>query len=264
MTNRRIATVGLWLLAIVLWVPAGQQEFLLEHWMKVGTIAAPMLLLVGFSFRDGKRRVLEDPQAMALLMLVCYLVHQHEEHWVDLLGHRYAFHASVNQLVNGLLGPRSPAVQPLTPEAIFVINTALVWVPGALAILRSPVHRFPVLAMAGIVLVNALTHIVSALLMRAYNPGLLTAVVMFLPLAGFVYGHAMRREPWLKPQIIASLAWAVGAHALMVGGMLAANWFEWVPQWLWFATLVAWGLMPAVLFAGRRPASVGAQGAAHA
>jgi hypothetical protein len=224
--------------------------------MKVGTVAAPLLLLCGFGFRDGKRRVLDDPQAMALLMLVCYLVHQYEEHWVDLLGHRYAFHPAVNHLVNSLLGPRDPAVQALTPEAIFVINTALVWLPGCLAIVRGPVNRFPVLAMAGIVLVNAFTHVASGVLMRAYNPGLLTAVVLFLPLAAFVYGYAWHREPQLRPQVFASLAWAVGAHGLMVGGMLAANWFGWLPSWSWFGALVAWGLLPAALFGRPRAAPV--------
>lgn len=46
-----------------------------------------------------------------------------------------------------------------------------------IAIWRAPSHLFPALAMAGIVLVNAVSHIGAAVFRLEYNPGLWTALV---------------------------------------------------------------------------------------
>ena len=43
------------LLFFMLWAPLGQTEFLVQHWMKIGTFAIPFLLIGSFSFADNNK-----------------------------------------------------------------------------------------------------------------------------------------------------------------------------------------------------------------
>ena len=249
MKNQKLAFSSIVLLFFMLWAPLGQYEFLIEHWMKIGTYAVPFILLMFFSSRAKQTdSVYSDIKLMAVLLLVAYIIHQFEEHWIDFLGHQYAFYGDVNQLLLTVLDASSEAVRPLTPEAIFVINTSLVWLVGTIAIWRSPKHVFATLAMAGITLVNGISHILMGIAQQSYNPGLLTAVVLFLPLAIAFYRNVLTTKSASKVQVIASIVWSILAHIIMVAGLLAANWFELMPETAYFAMLIAWSVIPAVLF----------------
>ncbi|MEM9005188.1 MAG: HXXEE domain-containing protein [Cyanobacteria bacterium P01_F01_bin.86] len=249
MNNTKIAFLAILLLFFMLWAPLGQYDFLVENWMKVGTYAIPFILLTFFSSRTQQTNaVFSDVKLMVVLLLVAYIMHQFEEHWLDLWGHPYAFYSDVNQLLLNILGAPDTAVGPLTPASIFVINTALVWLIGVIAIWRSPDHIFPSLAMAGITLINGISHLALGIAKQAYNPGLLTAVVIFLPLAIAFYRNVLMTNAAAKVQVIASIAWAVLAHIIMVIGLLAANWFELIPETAYFALLIVWSVFPAFLF----------------
>ncbi|MEM9948960.1 MAG: HXXEE domain-containing protein [Cyanobacteria bacterium P01_D01_bin.36] len=271
MKNQTLAFSSIVLLFFMLWAPLGQYEFLIEHWMKIGTYAVPFVLLMFFSSRDKQTdsvfsdtvfsdTVFSDTKLIAVLLLVAYIIHQFEEHWIDLFGHQYAFYGDVNQLLLTVLGAPSESIRPLTPEAIFVINTSLVWLVGAIAIWRSPKHIFATLAMAGITLVNGMSHMVMGIAQQSYNPGLLTAVVLFLPLAIAFYRNMLTTKSASKVQVIASIVWSILAHIIMVAGLLAANWFELMPETAYFAMLIAWSVIPAVLFTvpSNVPQAVGA------
>ena len=259
MDNAKIAFVAILLLFLMLWAPLGQSDFLAEHWMKVGTYAGPFILLTFFSSRTQQTdSVLSDIKLMAVFLLVAYIIHQFEEHWIDLLGRQYAFYGDVNQMLLDVLNTPDIAVGPLTPESIFFINTSLVWLIGAIAIWRSPDHLFPSLAMAGITLVNGMSHIALGIAKQSYNPGLLTAVVLFLPLAIAFYRNVLTTNSAVKEQVIASIAWAILAPILMMIGLLAANWFELIPESVYFVALILWSVIPAFLFNARRDFSQGA------
>jgi len=233
----------------MLWAPLGQYDFLIENWMKLGIYAAPFLLLGFFSQTEAQTSsILSNAKLISVLMLLVYLLHQYEEHWIDLFGNQYAFYESVNQMLLKLLDAENKLVLPLTQAAIFMINTSLVWLVGAIAIWRSPRHLFPTLAMAGIVLVNAVSHILLALITLSYNPGLLTAIVLFLPLSIAFYRSVLIKDNSLKKQITISLVWAILAHFLMVAGLLGANWFKLFPELLYFLILITWSLIPAFLY----------------
>ncbi|MEM9809069.1 MAG: HXXEE domain-containing protein, partial [Cyanobacteria bacterium P01_D01_bin.56] len=143
---------------------------------------------------------------------------------------------------------QNTSVMPLSPESIFVINTSLVWLVGVIAIWRSPKHLFPALALAGITLINAGSHIMAGIVKQSYNPGLLTAIVIFVPLAIAFYRSVLVATPTASLQVKVSLILAVLAHIIMVGGLLAANWFNLFPEYGYFAMLVAWSVVPAFLF----------------
>ena len=150
--------------------------------MKIGIYAVPFIIFIFFSCRTEQTdAIFSDTKLMSVVLLVAYIIHQFEEHWIDISGNQYAFYEYFNTLYLSVLGAQDSRVIILSREAIFVINTSLVWLVGVIAIWRSPKHLFPVLAMNGIVLVNAISHIFLGILKQSYNPGLLTAIVIFLP-----------------------------------------------------------------------------------
>ncbi|MEM9007904.1 MAG: HXXEE domain-containing protein [Cyanobacteria bacterium P01_F01_bin.86] len=249
MNNSRISLASICILFFMLWAPLGQYDFLIENWMKLGAYAVPLTLFLFFSFTKKRTdSILADIKLMSVLLLVAYLIHQFEEHWIDLFGNHYAFYNYFNAVLLGVLGSPDSSVMPVSSAALFVINTSLVWLVGIMAIWRSPNHLFPVLAMNGIVLVNAISHILSGIVNLSYNPGLLTAISIFIPLAIAFYRKVLQISPITKPQLIASLVWAILAHVILIAGLIVANWFRLIPESVYFAMLVAWSVVPVFLF----------------
>lgn len=239
-----------------LWLPLGQTPFLVANWMKLGAFCAPLIMGIALAVRPaGAEDLGADRQLLAVLLLALYMVHQVEEHWIDLTGHNYAFYDTANALLRGVCGPSLHAINPMSPETIFVINSTLVWLVGALAILRAPSHVFPLLALTGITLVNGLAHILGGLLQLAYNPGLATALILFVPVSTLVYRHLKRQDPALGREIMASIAWAGASHALMIAGVLASAGYGLVPVWLFWAALAAMAIVPSLLFRSQRNAA---------
>jgi hypothetical protein len=247
--NRRIAAASALALFTMLWLPLGQIDFMTWHWMKVGTFAAPFLLLAYFS-ASPRSPSLSDPLFMSVVLLIAYIAHQFEEHWVDLLGNEYAFHDYINALIRDALGSTDGSVAPLTPLAIYVINTSLVWLVGVISIVYAKSHRFALLALASITLINGITHIIAGIINLTYNPGLLTSVLFFMPLSVAYFRVLLKREPDSRNGIIAGLVWALLAHVLMVAGMLAANLFGVIAETVYFVLLVLWSVLPLALFRG--------------
>ena len=138
-----------------------------RNWMYAGLIAALFLLAVLPLFGGGW--IL--PLILVYLMLPAYMLHQVEEHAGD------RFRRYVNRQV--LKVPDA-----LTTVAVVVINVPLVW--GVYLVVLYFARFAGVgwgLVAAYLMLVNAVLHVVAALVRRGYNPGLATAVVVFLPLA---------------------------------------------------------------------------------
>jgi hypothetical protein len=181
-------------------------RWLIEDWQwpYAGTVSA------GFLFVLFPMEWSADGLALALvfLQLPVYLVHQVEEH----AGDRFRLH------INETMG-RGHEV--LTRPAVFWINALLVWVLFLAVLVLS---RYVDLSL-GLVAVyltglNALTHIAAALVARAYNPGLWTAIALMVPAAAvatFVINDAARPGPGLQ---ILAIATAVGVHAALIGFIL--------------------------------------------
>ncbi|MEM1119316.1 MAG: HXXEE domain-containing protein, partial [Bacteroidota bacterium] len=135
-----------------------------------------------------------------------------------------------------------------TKASVFMINTSLVWLVGLLAVLRSPKHLFPLVAMASIIVVNAVVHILAGIVNFQYNPSLLTSVVIFVPIYLWVVKKVKRHKKRSKLLIITGLVWAFLAHVLMVGGLLVANWFQIIPELVYWILLVIWSILPVLLY----------------
>ena len=140
---------------------------LAQHWVYGGSMAGVLLLIL--------TPVLSTSWPLALtlifLHLPAYMLHQLEEHDGD----------RFRRFFNETMGHGREV---LSPMAVFFINIPLVWgITGASWILAATAHLGWGLAAVYLVLVNAIMHLGNAVAQRKYNPGLVSGVGAFIPLA---------------------------------------------------------------------------------
>lgn len=140
---------------------------MVERWQwpeAAGLTACFLLALLPIVWSDGGLAAM-----LIYVQLPIYLIHQLEEHHGD----RFRL------FINGRLGS-----EVLTRPATFAINLFGVWVLMLVSFLLA-YYVEPALGLIAVYLtgVNALVHLAGTLVTRTYNPGLLTAIVLFLPLS---------------------------------------------------------------------------------
>lgn len=103
---------------------------------------------------------------------------------------------------------------------ITAVNVSAVWVAGPLSALLA--SRWPVIGLSffAIPFVNLFAHVVPAVMMRAYNPGLITAVILFLPLSLLAFSAAMTRYHLGFRAVLATAVAGVILHAVLVGSLM--------------------------------------------
>jgi hypothetical protein len=195
----------------VIHVVAQVSDYLVMTWMIVGLGGAVFLslMLVG-----AQAQVQLDPLArFHWILLTAYLVHQFEEHGVDLLGRAYSF-ITYSRTVIDNVGAASGFQ--LTPLAIYRTNTLFVWLPFLAAVWGHRRFIWPGLAVGGLVLTNAILHIGIALWREEYNPGLGSAIVLFLPTA-FLYFRFVAQHCGVGWQgIVGGVLFGAAAHGLLL------------------------------------------------
>ena len=141
------------------------RDWFYRNWMHAGFVAGLFLIAVLPLFAGAFDWAL----VLVYLQLPVYMLHQLEEHQGD------RFRRFVNER---LAGGRDA----LTTPAVVFINVPLVWgVDFAAIYLARFVDIGLGLIAVYLMLVNAAVHIAAGLVLRVYNPGLVTAVVLFLP-----------------------------------------------------------------------------------
>lgn len=139
------------------------------HWPAATLLAAFFLLLLAPVWCHFAGL----PLFLVYLQLPVYMLHQWEEHAGD------RFRTYVNKTMAG-------GLEALTPTATFWINSLGVWAVDVVGIyLASFVNLSLGLITIYLPLINALGHIGPAVARRENNPGLWTALVLFLPLGGW-------------------------------------------------------------------------------
>ncbi|MBS9478041.1 HXXEE domain-containing protein [Ancylobacter radicis] len=177
--------------------------WLATRWVvAAGFMAAVMLALVP---------VLESAFALPLLLIFLhnpgYMIHQVEEH----TGDRFRRFANVV-----MFGGR----EGLTTASVLVVNVGAVWTLnlGALYAAAFAGPGYGLIAPYAMV-VNAVTHIGAAARLRRYNPGLVTAILLFLPLA-LVTITVIGREPEVSlAEHAAGLGGALILHAVIIASV---------------------------------------------
>lgn len=145
---------------------------LISYWVYGGLLAGVLLLALYPLLTSGWPL----PLAATFLLLPAYMIHQYEEHERDRF--RRFFNASIGR-----------GFDVLSPLAVFITNVPGVW--GVITLSLYGAARIGLgwaLVAVYLVLVNALVHMAHAIIYRRYNPGLVTAVAVFLPL-GFHVLH---------------------------------------------------------------------------
>jgi len=144
------------------------------------------------------------PILLVYLQMPVYMLHQVEEHTND------RFREFVNQRVFG-------GVEALTREAVLVINIPGVWGVTLLS-LYAALFFGTGWGLTGIylVVVNGLVHVIGAVAKRTYNPGLWTALALFLPLGGAGLWVVSSASGVTGAQHAVGLAIAIAIHVAMI------------------------------------------------
>jgi hypothetical protein len=139
---------------------------LYRNWVYGGFLAGGLILCLSPLILRGW----SWPMIAIFLQLPAYMLHQYEEHDADRFG----------RFVNALLGGGRTV---LSSAAIFVINVPGVWGVNAISIWLAATQNIG-FGLVGIylTLVNAVVHIIPTIRLRRYNPGLVTGIILFLPL----------------------------------------------------------------------------------
>jgi Protein of unknown function with HXXEE motif len=144
------------------------------------------------------------PILLVYLQMPVYMLHQVEEHTND------SFREFVNRRVFG-------GVEALTPEAVLVINIPGVWGVTLLSLYAALFYGTG-WGLTGIylVVVNGLVHVIGAAAKRAYNPGLWTALALFLPFGGTGLRVVSSASGVTGAQHAVGLAIAIAIHVAMI------------------------------------------------
>jgi hypothetical protein len=136
------------------------------QWPYAGALAASFLL----AFLPIVWSAAGLAGALIFVQLPIYLLHQLEEHGDD------RFRRFVNARIGG-------GRELLSPGLTFGINLIAVWILFAVAFLLA-YYVDPGLGLIAVytTAVNAVVHMLAAAAGRAYNPGLITALALFVPL----------------------------------------------------------------------------------
>jgi hypothetical protein len=192
-------------------------DTLLHDWPLLTPLLAAGLLAWSFVERrpPGSPPRWSDPFFLLPLVWPMYLLHQFEEHGFDVRGERYAFLGAMCHTLGFDEVATCPADQPF----IFAVNVIACSV--AFVVPRATRRTRPLLAAMpwGVPLVNALSHLAAAVIERAYNPGLVTSLVLFLPVTLWVL-RVLLGQGVLRP---AHLGLVVGSgvllHVVLIGSV---------------------------------------------
>lgn len=187
----------------------------------IGLVAALVLLALLFSTdrlrTDTSISRWRDLTWLSWAAVAAYLLHNAEEYAIDLYGQLYAFPAAM--CANFGYGPYPDC--PVPPLFFTAVNVPMFWLAGPIAALLSRRHPLTGLTLYSVISINAAVHIVGALAAGSYNPGLLTAVLFFVPLSAWV-GYALFGKNGLSYKAMAFLViLGVAAHATLAGSIFA-------------------------------------------
>jgi hypothetical protein len=198
-------------------------------WIGLGfAVVLGILLATGLLRGDRSMPRWRDLSWLSFLAVAVYLAHNVEEYGIAADGTLHAFPDSLCALLGQ---PDYPGCG-IPPAFFLAVNLPLVWVAGPVAALLS--RRFPLagLTLWGVIGINAIVHIVPAVVQRQYDPGLLTAIVLFLPLTAMTGVAALgRRGPYLRRAGAVLLAAGLLMHAVLAGSALLFLGGA-IPQWL--------------------------------
>jgi hypothetical protein len=144
-------------------------DWVVHNWSRAGLLVAVLLLAIApIMYHSSGRAVF-----LIYLWLPLYMLHQYEEHGQ---GKFLEFYQRM-----------MPRIAPLlTERKLLVVNLGIGWLLFVAALYAAVYGWFWLaLYVVYLALINAIMHIGQFVAWRSYNPGLWTALVLFLPGAGY-------------------------------------------------------------------------------
>ncbi len=147
--------------------------------------------------------------------MVIYLIHNGEEYGIDLFGRLHEFPADI---AAALKLPPYPDC-PIPPAFFLAVNLPLFWIGAPIAALLSRRHPLVGLTFYSVIFINGLVHVGPVLAGVGYSSGLLTAIVLFLPVSAWV-AYACFGPGRLSYKAMALLvAGGVILHVILMGSL---------------------------------------------
>jgi hypothetical protein len=173
---------------------------LINYWVYGGALAGLLFLVLLPALAGGWSLAL----TAVVLQLPIYMLHQYEEHDND------RFRLFFNRTIFG-------GREVLSRAAVFMINVPGVWgvIAVSIYLARFVDIGFGLIAVY-LTLVNALVHVLHAVVFHRYNPGLATAVGLFLPVGGYGLWQIERAGGGDAAMQMLGLGVAVVVHAAML------------------------------------------------
>ena len=144
------------------------------------------------------------PLVLMSTLLPAYMIHQYEEH----------AHGRFVPFFNATVG-RGRDV--LTPLSAFWINILGVWLVFVVAFYLAKYWAIGfALVPVYLTLVNAVSHVVAAVVVRGYDPGLVTSLLLFVPWGGFLMVYFSDDVDRVLRVNAAALVASVLGHAVVI------------------------------------------------
>ncbi|MGU3493493.1 HXXEE domain-containing protein [Xanthobacteraceae bacterium A53D] len=188
-------------------------------WIGLGAAGALLLVLFATDGLQANRAISRwrDLPWLVWLGLAAYLLHQFEEHGIDMQGQPYAFRGDLC----AMLGFRDPIACPVPLSFVTVVNVGSVWGAGLVSVLLA--RKWPAIGLSffAVPLVNAGVHLGAALVAGRYNPGLTTAVLLFVPLSLWAMAVAVRHAGVPRRALLLVVGGGVAVHVVLMGSLQA-------------------------------------------
>lgn len=227
---------------------------ILMGWPYVGLgVALIWFVALTLERRPGAPPRLQDPAWVLPLLWPMYLLHQFEEHGIDLFGRHYAFLAD---LCGALGHARASPTCPADPAFLFAVNMVGCQMTFALSLLFRRSRPLVAACAWGVALINGMIHIASAIARGAYNPGLLTSVILFLPLSVWMLRTLIRSGVVERRDVPRILVTGGVMHAVLMASLLLRE-RGWISGEALLVINAVNGLVPLALgmVGAKRPAS---------
>ncbi|MBN9090045.1 MAG: HXXEE domain-containing protein [Reyranella sp.] len=187
-------------------------------WIGLGAAGVLFVLLSTNALRsDRSVSRWRDLVWLTWAAVFAYLVHQFEEHGIDVQNRVYAFRG----FLCAEIGFADTNTCPVPLAFITAVNVAAVWVAGPLSALLAA--RWPVIGLSffAIPSANLFAHIFPTLTLQSYNPGLFTALALFPPLSLLAFAAAITRYHLGVRAVLATLFAGAVLHAILMGSLLS-------------------------------------------
>ncbi|MFT4076604.1 MAG: HXXEE domain-containing protein [Asticcacaulis sp.] len=158
-----------------------------------------------------------DPAWLGWLLTVIYLIHNVEEYGIDALGHPHAFPTALCAQLGFQTYPNCV----IPPVFYLFVNICAVWIAAPLCALLARRHPVFGVSMVGLTATNGIVHLLPVLRGQGYDPGLLTAVVLFFPITGWIVRACFGKGKLPYRALIAILLAGILLHLCLMLPLLA-------------------------------------------